>query len=106
MLAGAVTVLAVRKLLLSLGCGGKGVTTDKPSVRGACVRDKVPVCCGLAGKQLVAGERRRGRGATSRYQLIAYASTSRAGRSHWAESSSRGRWACLLAAGVRLDCVR
>lgn len=44
MLAGAVTVKAACEVSLVLVFGDKGVTTDKPSVLGACVRDKVPVC--------------------------------------------------------------
>ena len=47
MLAGAETGQAGRaaslSLALALGVGGKRVTTDKPCVLGAGVRDKVPV---------------------------------------------------------------
>lgn len=43
MLAGAVTEHCGRGVSLSLGDKGKGVTTDKPSVLGTCVHDKLPV---------------------------------------------------------------
>jgi hypothetical protein len=102
MLGGAVTVQGVRARVRSLVFGGKGVTTDKPFVLEACVRDKVPVCCGPGGKQLAAGEPRRKGRANSRYQLIAYASTSQARRSHWAAQHSRGNdLVCLRRVFVR-----
>jgi hypothetical protein len=104
MLGGAVTVQGVRARARSLVFGGKGVTTDKPFVLGACGRDKVPVCCRLGGKQL-AVEPRRGRNANSRSQLIAYASTSRARRSHW-QGSTRGGNGLFACGGSRMGCVR
>ena len=62
MLAGGVAGKGAPGRSRSLSEGGKGVTTDKPFVLEACVRDKMPVCCVLGGKSLVAG-RRRGEGA-------------------------------------------
>lgn len=47
---------------LSLSFGGKRVDTVKPSGLGACVRDKVPVCCRLSTQM----RPRRGKGANRR----------------------------------------
>lgn len=47
---------------LSLSFGDKRVDTVKPSGLGACVRDKVPVCCRL----LTQMRPRRGKGANRR----------------------------------------
>ena len=61
-LAGAVTVYRGRDVSLSLAFGDKRVDTDKPSGRGVCVRDKVPVCCGRSTQM----RPRRGKGANRR----------------------------------------
>lgn len=61
-LAGAVTEYSGREESLSLSFGDKRVATDKPSDLGACVRDKVPVCCRL----LTQMKPRRGKGANRR----------------------------------------
>jgi hypothetical protein len=50
MLTGAGAVSDARELPLSLVFGDKGVTTDKPFVLEAFVRDKVPVCSVLDGR--------------------------------------------------------
>jgi hypothetical protein len=57
-LAGAVTVYGGRDVSLSLSFGDKRVDTVKPSVLGACVRDKVPVCCRLDANEASKGQGR------------------------------------------------
>ena len=83
---------------LSLSFGGKRVDTVKPSGLGACVRDKVPVCCRLSTQM----RPRRGKGANRRgSQSIDRVRYGTCANHHLAArmQQSRGREICTLVRG-------
>jgi hypothetical protein len=101
--AGALAVAGVRRQKSDYG---QAVCTG---ILGA--RQGAGVLCVLDGMLLVAGEPRRGRGANSRCQLIAYASSRQAGRSHWADNSREeidmfARHGCFVVCACNLRLVK
>jgi hypothetical protein len=85
------------------------VTTDKPSVLGTCVRDKVPVCGGLTECRDVAGSWRGSKGqgrANSRCQLNRVRFQKVTGRaSAWGAAMIEVKGNCLLMGGCSCVCA-